>query len=272
MCVIEGYAQINIIDRGYVSQIATFQEQGFRTLISGNLMDVCPVGAITTRDYRFKSRPWDNPEATDTICTQCSKGCNVTAWVKAKPEWAKGSQLVRFTPRFNPDVNGYWMCDIGRFEYHWIEGDNRVKRPLAGGQPVSWRDAIAKIVERMAAAGTASPDGVRFLVSAHASHEELFLFRRLTEELIGPGGPGSIAVSWRVHEKPQPEHAKFTVPPVDAPNVAGARVLGLAPGAPGSDVGAADLSALRKAVESGHVSALYVFDPGPEGSLGPIDD
>src|SRR5581483_1085984 len=50
-----------------------------------NIMDVCPVGAITTRDYRFKSRPWDNPHVADTICTQCAKGCNVNAWIKAKP-------------------------------------------------------------------------------------------------------------------------------------------------------------------------------------------
>src|SRR6185312_14147910 len=139
---IDGDAQINIIDRGYGSEIATFQEEGVHSLLSGNLMDVCPVGAITTRDYRFKSRPWDNPQAADTICTQCAKGCSVTAWIKAKPEWAKGSQLIRFTPRFNPDVNSYWMCDIGRFEYHWIEGDDRLRRPLervgALQQPVQW--------------------------------------------------------------------------------------------------------------------------------------
>jgi NADH-quinone oxidoreductase subunit G len=91
---IDGDAQINIIDRGYGSEIATFQEEGVHSLLSGNLMDVCPVGAITTRDYRFKSRPWDNPEAADTICTLCSKGCNTTAWVKAKPEWAKGSRTI----------------------------------------------------------------------------------------------------------------------------------------------------------------------------------
>ncbi len=127
---VEGDAQINIIDRGYGSEIATFQEEGVHSLISGNLMDVCPVGAITTKDYRFKSRPWDNPNAVDTICTLCAKGCNTTAWLKAKPEWAKGSRLIRFTPRFNPDVNGYWMCDIGRFDYHWIEGDDRLRRPL----------------------------------------------------------------------------------------------------------------------------------------------
>ena len=131
---VDSDAQINIIDRGYGSEIATFQEEGVHSLLSGNLMDVCPVGAITTRDYRFKSRPWDNPIAADTICTQCAKGCNVTAWIKAKPEWAKGSRLIRFTPRFNPEVNGYWMCDIGRFEYHWIEGDDRM-RQAAGAEP-----------------------------------------------------------------------------------------------------------------------------------------
>jgi len=270
---VDGDAQINIIDRGYGSEIATFQEEGVHSLISGNLMDVCPVGAITTRDYRFKSRPWDNPSAADTICTQCARGCNVTAWIKAKPEWAKGSQLIRFTPRFNPEVNDYWMCDIGRFEYHWIEGDARVKKPLertgdAAHQPIAWRDALAKVCDRLAAAGTANPDGVRFLLSAHASHEELFLFKRLTQELIGESGPKAISVSWRYREKPQPEATKFKVPAVDAPNVNGARIFGLAPGAPGDPVRNPDIGALRSAVEAGRVTALYVFDPGPEGSLG----
>ena len=115
------------------------------SLISGNLMDVCPVGAITTRDYRFKSRPWDNPNAADTICTDCSKGCNTTAWLKAKPEWAKGSRLIRLTPRYNPDVNGYWMCDIGRFDYHWIESDDRLRRPLVRtGSSAAARQHLAR--------------------------------------------------------------------------------------------------------------------------------
>ena len=268
---VDSDAQINIVDRGSGSQIATFQEEGVHSLLSGNLMDVCPVGAITTRDYRFKSRPWDNPLATDTICTQCEKGCSITTWVKAKPEWAKGSQLIRFTPRFNPDVNGYWMCDIGRFNYHWIEGDDRVQKPLeknatGAQQPISWTDVIAKVCERLAAAGTSNPDGVRFLLSAHASHEELFLFHRLTGELLG--GQTSISVSWRHEEKLQPADTKFKVPAVDAPNVNGARMLGLVEGAVGTAVGQADLAALRQAVEAGRVTALYVFDPGPDGSLG----
>ena len=265
-------AQINIIDRGYGSEIATFQEEGVHSLLSGNLMDVCPVGAITTRDYRFKSRPWDNPNAADTICTQCAKGCNITAWIKAKPEWAKGSRLIRFTPRFNPDVNSYWMCDIGRFEYHWIEGDDRIRKPLLRTNgavgPVTWHEMQSKLLVSLAAAGATDPEGVRFLLSAHASHEELFLFRRLSEELIGENGPNAIAVSWRRREKPQPPGSKFKVPAVDAPNVNGARAFDLVPSAIGAEVGDADTGALRQAVEGGRVTALYVFDPGPEGSIG----
>ena len=270
-------AQINIVDRGYGSEIATFQEEGVHSILSGNLMDICPVGAITTRDYRFKSRPWDNPRVADTICTQCAKGCNVNAWIKAKPEWAKGSRLIRFTPRLNPDINSYWMCDIGRFDYHWIEGDRRVHKPLeraAHGsdanaqQPVTWAELLSKLRDRVAEAGRANPDGVRFLLSAHASHEELFLFRRLAEELIGENAPTSIAVAWRRTEKPQTPTAKFKVPAVDAPNVNGARVFGFVAGQVGDTVGDADLSALRSDVEAGRVSALYVFDPGPDGSIG----
>jgi NADH-quinone oxidoreductase subunit G len=269
---VEGDAQINIVDRGYGSAIATFQEEGVHSLISGNLMDVCPVGAITTRDYRFKSRPWDNPIAADTICTRCSKGCNTTAWIKAKPEWAKGSRLIRFTPRLNPEVNGYWMCDIGRFDYHWIEGDDRLHRPLArvdGSQtPISWREAEVVARDRLSAAGTSSPESVRFLLSAHASHEELFLFRRLAEALIGPGSESQIAVSWQVSAKNQPPQSKFKVPAADAPNVAGARMLGLLPGSAAGVPERADVTDLQAAVAAGRVTALYAFDPGPEGSIG----
>jgi NADH-quinone oxidoreductase subunit G len=224
---VDGDAQISIVDRGYGSEIATFQEQGVHTLISGNLMDVCPVGAITTRDYRFKSRPWDNPQAVDTICTLCEKGCNTTAWIKAKPEWAKGPVFVRTTPRLNPEVNGYWMCDIGRFDYHWIEGDRRLQRPLLRSEagtlePTDWTNALTKVADRVTAAGGTS--ALRFLVSAHASLEELFLLGRLGGAFGLPGD--GVAVSWRYRDKPQPPGTQFKIPPVDAPNVHGAKDLG----------------------------------------------
>src|SRR5574339_946297 len=217
---IDGDAQIGTMNRGNGSEIATFEERGVHSLLSGNLMDVCPVGAITTGDYRFKSRPWDNPDAVDTICTLCSKGCNTTAWIKAKPEWAKGARLVRFTPRYEPAVNGYWMCDIGRFGYHWIEGEERLHTPLvregAGHQQTTtWDSALRALGERAAAV---AGEGFTFLISAHASNEEIFLVERLAS---------AIAVSWTVSEKDQPARTKFKVPAVNAPNITGARDLGL---------------------------------------------
>jgi NADH-quinone oxidoreductase subunit G len=264
MSDVDGDAQIGITQRGYGSEIATFGEQGVVSLLSGNLMDVCPVGAITTRDYRFKSRPWDNAQASDTICTLCEKGCNTTAWIKAKPEWAKGARLIRMTPRLNPDINSYWMCDIGRFDYHWNEGDRRLRQPHlrrgASNEAAPWADALVAVKDAVDAAG--GPANAYFFVSAHASLEELFVLRETAAHA------GGVTLGWRYREKPQPPNTKFRIPAVDAPNVRGARDLGLHTG----EVSApADLSQLRAAVDAGQVKLLYVLDPGPDGSIGETD-
>jgi NADH-quinone oxidoreductase subunit G len=261
---VDGDAQIGITQRGYNSEISTFAEQGVVSLLSGNLMDVCPVGAITTRQYRFKSRPWDNPHAVDTICTLCEKGCNTTAWIKAKPEWAKGARLIRVTPRLNEEINGYWMCDLGRFDYGWVEGDRRLLQPhVRRGNTFNaapWADALMAVADAVNAAG--GPSGVRFLASAHASLEELFVLRQVASET------GGVTIGWRYREKPQPAKTKFRIPAIDAPNVRGARDLGFNVG---NGTGPADYSALKHAVDAGQVKVLYVFDPGPDGALGDTD-
>jgi NADH-quinone oxidoreductase subunit G len=273
MAEVDGDAQIGTINRGNGSEIATFNEQGVHSLLSGNLMDVCPVGAITTKQYRFRSRPWDNPHAVDTTCTLCAKGCSTTAWLKAKPEWAKGARLARITPRYNGQVNDFWMCDIGRFQYLWVEGDQRLRKPLINTkegvqQVVTWKDALMRVRDLLNAAGRKDPGSVRMLASAHASNEEMFLLKRLAEDLKGEGGGADVQVAWRRTEKPQPPNTKFRVPAIDAPNVNGAKDLGLAATARAD--GDADLSALRAAIDSGRVSVLYVLDPGPDGSMGDV--
>jgi NADH-quinone oxidoreductase subunit G len=269
---IDSDAQIGIVDRGNGSEIATFREEGVNSLLSGNLMDVCPVGAITTKQYRFKSRPWDNPGVVDTVCTLCAKGCNTSAWQKAKPEWARGSRLIRMTPRLNPDVNSYWMCDIGRFDYQWVEGDTRLRRPMmrrgTGLEPAAWHDVDPRVRDRIQQAGSADASSVRFLVSAHASVEELFVLRQIVEGLLGSEGLKAVTVSWSRSDKPQPADAKFKIPATDAPNVNGAKALGYDVGA--GNEGLPDLSRLKAAVEASRVRALYVIDPGPEGSLGDV--
>jgi len=260
---VDGDAQIGVANRGYGSEIATFGEEGVISLLSGNLMDVCPVGAITTRDYRFKARPWDNPQAVDTICTLCEKGCNTTAWIKAKPEWAKGAQLIRMTPRLNPDINSYWMCDIGRFDYHWVEGDRRLRQPEVrrGGSldAMPWADSLIAVKDAVDAAG--GPSAVQFLASAHASLEELFALKQVAAT------SGGVTIGWRTRVKPQPATTTFKVPAVDAPNVRGARDLGFDVG---GGNGEPDFSKLQRAVDAGRVKVLYVLDPGPDGSLGDV--
>ena len=260
---VDGDAQIGVFQRGVHSEIATFEEQGVVSLLSGNLMDVCPVGAITTRDYRFKSRPWDNPMAVDTICTSCAKGCNTTAWIKAKPEWAKGARLVRMTPRENAAINQYWMCDIGRFDYHWIESDRRLLQPHVrtsrGADAVPWEDALIAVKSAIDAAG---PSQARVLVSGHASLEELYVLKQFAPLT------GGVTFGWRYRDKPQPANTKFRIPPVDAPNLRGAQDLGFKTAAPD---GPADVTGLRAAVDTGAVQVLFVLDPGPDGSLGDTD-
>jgi anaerobic selenocysteine-containing dehydrogenase len=107
---------------------------------------------------------------------------------------------------------------------------------------------------------------VRFLVSAHASTEELFVLKQLVEGLLGRDGLHAVTVAWTASEKPQPPGTKFKVPPTDAPNVNGARDLGYRVGR--GNEAPPDLTEFRSAVEGGRVKALYVVDPGPDGSLG----
>jgi NADH-quinone oxidoreductase subunit G len=259
MSDIDGDAQIGITNRGVHSEISTFEEKGVVSLLSGNLMDVCPVGAITTRDYRFKSRPWDNPQAVDTICTLCEKGCNTTAWIKAKPEWAKGTQLIRTTPRLNEDINSYWMCDIGRFDYHWIESDRRINQPHMNTEVTTWENALVAVNDAVGAVGGAK--NVQFLVSGHASLEELYVLKQFA------GHTGGVTFSWRHREKPQPAATKFKIPAVDAPNLRGAKDLGFTT----ATEGPANVSSLKSAVDAGLVKLLYVLDSGPDGTIGDVD-
>ena len=228
---VDADAQINITDRGYGSEIATFQEEGVHSLLSGNLMDVCPVGAITTRDYRFKSRPWDNPDVVDTICTFCEKGCNTSAWLQGEARMGEGLAPGAHDAALQP--GGERLLDVRHRPLRLsLDRRGRAAAPArwcatTGGelQPVEPREALAKIAERVdAAGGTAA---LRFLISAHASIEELFLIGRLGGAFGLP--EDGVAISWRAREKPQPPGTKFKIPPVDAPNVqrrAGSRLPG----------------------------------------------
>jgi len=152
-------------------------------------------------------------------------------------------------------------------------------RDGAALEPIAWQDVQPRLRDRIQEAGGA-PDGpeasgdqiaarapaMRFLVSAHASTEELFVLRQLVEDLVGPDGLNAVTVAWTDNEKAQPAGTKFRVSRTNAPNVSGARDLGYPVGQ--GNEGPANLMELRSAVESGRVGAVYVLDSGPDGSLG----
>ena len=121
-------------------------------------------------------------------------------------------------------------------------------------------------LEASAEEAAAGAQAVRFLVSAHASTEELFVLRQLVDGLMGPDGLKAVTIAWTGSEKSQPPGTTFKVSRTDAPNVNGARDLGYRVGL--GNAGSPDLTEFRSAIEDGHVRAVYVLDPGPDGSLG----
>jgi len=175
---------IGFYQRGRSLEIVTFSEPGFDSYFSGNTTDICPVGALTTADFRFGARPWELNSAA-SICSQCPVGCNITFNIRR--EARSGGQWVikRVMPRQNEAVNEIWICDKGRFTYHYTESPERLTQPLIrkNGEltPASWDEALELVASRFRVAG----DSLMTLVSGRLSNEDLFNLRQLTQGLGG---------------------------------------------------------------------------------------
>ncbi len=204
-----------VINRGQRGYIDTMTGELFENPFSINIVDVCPVGALVNEDYLFKARAWDLDQ-TASICPGCSQGCNVSLGTKEE-------RIVRAKPRFNPEVNSYWMCDHGRKTViNWGAGA-RIEVPMARDgdelKPVDWPQALDALSE---AIGN-EPGRARAIVSAGASNESLFTLRRLMEELGSDGGV------FRVPTGPEaelPGFPKLKLRRDRVPNAKGAELLG----------------------------------------------
>ncbi len=128
-------------NRGAHSEIATFASDPYRAPFSGNVIELCPVGALTSTQYRFEARPWDI-QNVPTVCGLCPVGCNVNATVRE-------GKVKRILSRNHPEVDGGWLCDKGRFTYPHLVADDRITEPLAraplGLEPVAWDDALDRV-------------------------------------------------------------------------------------------------------------------------------
>ena len=142
---------------------------------SGNMHELCPCGALTSKDFRFRTRPW-NLTPTETVCPLCSTGCNIYVDLKQ-------SDVYRIRPRVNMDVNTWWICDQGRYEYKYINGDDRIAAPEINGAAADWDQAL----DAAAKALKAAPDAIAGLCSASITNEEAFLINTLLTQAIGAG-------------------------------------------------------------------------------------
>jgi NADH-quinone oxidoreductase subunit G len=175
---------IGFSQRGRALEIVTFSEPGFDSYWSGNTTDICPVGALTTADFRFGARPWELKQSA-SICTQCPVGCNTTLNTRREAK-AGGREVVkRVMPRQNEMVNEIWICDKGRFAYQYTEAEHRISQPLIRKdgelKPATWDEALALIGDKFkkASGKFASYSGGRL------SNEDYFHVQQLTEKLKG---------------------------------------------------------------------------------------
>ena len=226
---------IGIVDRGSYSAIACHSDKKLDSNYSLNTVDLCPVGALTSTDFRFKMRVWFLKE-TKSICTSCATGCNTVIG-------ARENIVYRQTPRENNDVNALWMCDYGRLNFHYLHSTERLLSPVARGQEQpDWKNAIASAA---AALKAYAPEQIAVIASGKMTNEELFLAAALCK-----------ALGVKQHD---------IVPHTDAgdnlllctdrnPNTAGAKLLGVSANTPG-----ANLPAIAEGVRSGAIKALVVL-------------
>ncbi|MGA0439886.1 MAG: molybdopterin-dependent oxidoreductase [bacterium] len=218
---ITGTNEFGMFNRGHELTVDTYSDRPMTNQFQGNMADICPVGAITEKEFRFKRRVW-KLKKTPSICVGCSTGCNVTI------EYDK-NEVFRLKPRDNPDVNRWWMCDQGRLTYKDLNiRENRIAHPLGktaeGFQEISWENAFSAIREKISELQPTSNEVIG-LVDTHASNEELYLFKKLLKEGFDSDQLFFPDLEW---EQPVSDFFINSLITSDkSPNRAGARMLGL---------------------------------------------
>ena len=169
---VAGKHQLEFANRGDHEVLTTAPGEQLDNPYSLNTVDVCPVGALTSKDFRFTMRAWEL-EATPSVCNGCATGCNVEIHHKNGRAW-------RLVPRHNPEVNDYWMCDEGRFTYHDLR-EARLAAALVEGLPAGWDRAIANAAKRL---GVFLKDAtqVGIVLSALHSNEDNFALASLAKQ------------------------------------------------------------------------------------------
>jgi NADH-quinone oxidoreductase subunit G len=243
-------SELGVVDRGHRSEIDVLPGFELNNPYSGNVADVCPVGAMTDRDFRFKCRVWFLGSAL-SVCPGCSRGCNIEVHFNERfnPRY-HDERVLRLKPRYSEAVNGHWICDEGRYSYHSIDAQNRLRAPRVQQDgaytEVSWPEAVQKVagsIKQALAAG--GPKGVALLISPQMSNEELFRARQIFRVQLG--------VDNIVSHVPDPTLVysdDFLVTADKYPNTRGAAVI---------HSGGLGSEELLQACAAGRIRFLYIF-------------
>ncbi len=230
---IAGDDALGIVNRGSYNTIAAWKEGAFDNNYTLNTVDLCPVGALTSKDFRFKMRVWFLKE-TKSVCTSCATGCNITIG-------SREGVVHRYEPRENDAVNGPWMCDAGRLNYRWIGSEARLREVWVGNKASTWDEANREVRTRLS---KAAPGSVAIIASARQTTEELYLLKKLATRL------GAITDS--IGREGDPD--KLLVNADRNPNANGARLTGIA----FTEMGI-QIPKIASGIASGNIKTLIVF-------------
>ena len=252
--------EFGIFARGDRSELGIYPGAELDNPYSANVVDICPVGALTEREFRFQARVWYLSSAP-TVCNGCSQGCNMDMhYVLDRPHLNGGARVARVKPRFNPDVNHWWLCDEGRYGLGWLDrarlkqvrGPSADAANAANAADATWEQALTAISTALAGlgkgqdgAGNGTGARIGVIASAQLTNEELFLIREIFRGALGaqvsasvPQNPGSCD--------------DFLIKADKNPNTLGATLLGLAgPDAP-------EAGQIVDAALAGNLDALWV--------------
>jgi NADH-quinone oxidoreductase subunit G len=233
---IAGDDALGIVNRGSYNTITAFPGKQFDNNYTLNTVDICPVGALTSKDFRFKMRVWFLKE-TKSVCSSCATGCNTIVG-------SREEVMYRYEPRENDAVNSTWMCDYGRLNYKWINREDRlttVQKPRSNVQSSAWSLVLKEISELL---NKAQQGSVAIIGSARQTNEELFLLKKLATKL------GAITDSI-----PRTgESDKLLLSADRNPNSNGARLTGIC----GEKMGE-QLAKIASGIEQGKIKTLIVF-------------
>ena len=225
---------LGFVDRGSHSTIACHPDRTLDSNYSLNTVDICPVGALTSSDFRFKMRVWFLKE-TRSICTSCATGCNTLIG-------SRENIVYRQTPRENNDVNSIWMCDYGRLNFHQLASSDRLTNPTvkgpSGNEVTPWEIALSRASSELK---RYRGDEVAIIASGSATNEELFLTRKLSEAL------GTTLIDIIPHNA---AGDKILLSTDRNSNTAGARLMGVTGGVPGSLLGLMSSGLRNKSIKA----------------------